>query len=319
MKVCYLIQTHKNPEQIYRLVKTIKKSSPRSFIVVSHDITSCSLDETPLKAFSDVKVILSKGGRAEFSLVQGYLNAVDWLLSRNIDFDWLVNLTGQDYPIQPLPQIEDFLAKTKYDVFLEYFEVFSNQSHWSMRESRTRYLYKYKQFANRLTEWQRKLLNPLKTINYLQPFFRVNFAHNMTLGVKASTPFNENFICYGGSFFCTLSKKCIQYLHNFCDLNPNVVDYYRSVYVPEESFIQTVLINSQLFSLCNDCKRYFDFSGSRHGHPIILTANNFSLLLESHTHFARKFDISQDSRILDLLDTKVLQSSPDSSLTEETL
>jgi hypothetical protein len=308
MKVCYLIQTHKNPEQIYRLVKIIKKSSPGAYILVSHDFTSCNLDTAPLQHLQGVEVLSVEGGRGSFVLVQRYLDAVNWLLSRNIDFDWLINLSGQCYPTQPLSQIEKFLAETSYDGFTEYFEVFSKQSHWSIREGYSRYFYRYYQLLRDLPEWQKELLNPLKVINYIQPFFRLNFAYGMTLGVRTSTPFDENFICYGGSFFSTLSRKCIQYLHEFSKSNSDVVDYYKSVWNPDESFIQTVLINSRLFNLCNDCKRYFDFSQTRNGHPRILTQNDYPSLVQNSIHFARKFDIAQDSYILDLLDTRILQN-----------
>lgn len=304
MKVCYLLQTHKNPEQIYRLIHTIKRSSPCSQIIVSHDFKHCNFDLC-LKNLSGVEVLHAQGGRGDFSTVQGYLDAVDWLFRQNIDFDWLINLTGQDYPTQPLSQIENFLYQTSYDGFIEYFEVFSEQSHWSIREGYSRYLYRYQQLVNHLSEWQKELLNPLKLINYIQPFFRINFSYGMTLGVRTEALFDEKFICYGGSFFCTLSRKCIQYLHDFSNSNPDVVDYYRGVCQSDECFIQTVLINSQLFNLCNDCKRYFDFSRTRNGHPRILTTNDYRSLVQNHIHFARKFDVAQDSNILDILDTRI--------------
>lgn len=308
MKVCYLLQSHKNPEQIHRLVRIIKKSSPDSEVLVSHDFSNCNLDKTVLRNLSGVHVISGKGGRGDFSIVQGYLDAVDWLLSHQIEFDWLINISGQDYPIQPLPQVENFLAQTSYDGFLEYFKVFSEQSHWSLREGQTRYLYRYHKLGFGLTEWQRQILTPLKIINYIQPFFRINIAYDL-IGVRASAPFNDTFICYGGSYFCTLSRKCIEYIYNFHQSHTEIVDYYKQVCVSDESFIQTVLMNSRLFNLCNDGKRYFDFSKTRNGRPQSLTINDYPALMESNAHFARKFDIAQDSEILDLLDTIILQKS----------
>lgn len=308
MKACYLLQTHKNPAQIYRLVRTIKQSSPESQILVSHDFTSCQIDESMLLNLPGVYLIPGKGGRGDFSIVQGYLDAVDWLLNRHIEFDWLINLTGQDYPIQPLSNIGKFLAETQYDGFLEYFDVFSKQSHWSSREGYSRYFYKYNKLPIELTEWQKKLLTPVKVLNYIQPFFRINISYGL-FGLKASAPFNETFICYGGSYFCTLSRKCIQYIYDFSQSNPELVDYYKSVCVSDESFIQTLLLNSGLFNLCNDSKRYFDFSRTRNGRPLVLTTNDYPSLLESEAHFARKFDADRDSKILDLLDAKVLQNS----------
>jgi hypothetical protein len=314
MKVCYLIQTHKNPEQIYRLVRLIKTLSPDSQVIVSHDLTNCNLELAAFHDLSRVQVFQGKAARGSFALVQKYLDAVDWLLSHNIDFDWLINLTGQDYPTQHLSKIENFLAQTSYDGFIEYFQVCSKQSQWSIREGYSRYFYSYQQFIKDLPEWLQKVSTPLKVINYIQSFFRINFSYGLSLGVRASAPFNEDLICYGGSFFCTLSRKCIQYLNEFSRTHPDVVDYYRHVGVPEESFIQTVLLSSGLFNLCNDCKRYFDFSRSRNGHPRILTIDDYPSLLQDNIHFARKFDFTQDSKILDLLDARILNINQASTL-----
>lgn len=309
MKVCYLIQTHKNPDQIYRLVRTIKHLSPDSQIVISHNFDGCNLDTAALHQLPGVQVLPCQGGRGDFSLIQRYLDAIDWLLNHDIDFDWLINLTGQDYPTQPLSEIEEFLAETSYDGFIEYFEIFSQQSHWSKREGNNRYCYKYKQVVSDLPEKQKELLKPLKFLNYIQPFIRINFSYGLMLGIRTPAPFNDKFVGYGGSFFCTLSRKCIEYLHEFSQSNPGLLEYYKGVCVPDESFIQTVLVNSHLFNLYSDCKRYFDFSGTRNGRPRILTTNDYPSLVESHMHFARKFDAVQDSKILDLLDAAILPSS----------
>ena len=71
MKVLYLIQTHKNPDQIYRLIQTIKKSSPSSQILISHDFKGCSLDTKTLGNFQDVHIIRGFGGRGDFYIIQG--------------------------------------------------------------------------------------------------------------------------------------------------------------------------------------------------------------------------------------------------------
>ena len=128
MKVVYLIQTYRNPEQIYRLVRIIKQSSPNSYVLISHDFTGCNLSPAPLRELSGVELIKTqiKGRRGQFSLVQTYLDAINWLFSRNVKFDWLCYLSSQDYPTQHLSKIEKFLTETSYDGFLEYFDAFSS-------------------------------------------------------------------------------------------------------------------------------------------------------------------------------------------------
>lgn len=305
MKICYLVQTYKNPEQIYRLVDTIKTSNPNSIIILSHNSAYSNLDKSRLKKYSEVYLLSVKTGRGDFSILREYLSAINWANNNNIDFDWLVNLTGQDYPTQPLSSLEILLSKTYYDGFIEYFQVFSYNNNWSIRQGIDRYLYKYQGLLY-LPNWLRQLLKITKFVNLLQPFIRINSSYDLMLGIKVKSPFNDKFICYGGSYFSILSKKCIQYLQNFTQCNPHIVKHYKHVINPEESFIQTVLVNSQLFNLSNECKHYYDFSQSRHGAPATLTSNDYSLIKQDNYYFARKFDMNIDDTILDILDQRVL-------------
>ncbi|MDM9382433.1 beta-1,6-N-acetylglucosaminyltransferase [Chlorogloeopsis sp. ULAP01] len=312
MKIVYLIQTHKNPEQIYRLVNIIKESSPKSYILISHNPYFCKLDKETFGNLTNFEIINNQGGRGDFSLIKGYLDAVHWLFSHNIKFDWLINLTGQDYPTQPLPKIEKFLAETEYDAFLFHFNALSDceKNCWGSKEGRDRYLYQYRKLAESLPPWQEGLIKfSRRIINNIQPYIRVHTSYGITAGIRANfTPFNEYFACYGGSYFHTLSLKCIQYLYYFCNQNPELITYYQKTCLPDESFIQTILINSELFNICNDNKRYIDFTNSRQGHPRILTVNHYSHLISDEIHFARKFDMSVDSKILDMLDARILQT-----------
>jgi len=231
MKVLYFIQTYKNPEQIYRLVQTIKKSSPESYVLVSHNFTRSNLNVALLQNLPDVEVIRGKGGRGDFSLMQGYLDALDWLFSHQIDFDWLINITGQDYPTQPLPQIEKFLAETKYDGFLDYFELSanSNPNPWCNRECSDRYFYEYWWVSRNLSLWQRALVKlPRMIINNIQHFVRINSSYGLMVGVRPTlSPFDSNFLCYRGSYFHTLSSKCVEYLYNFSKQNHALINYYK--------------------------------------------------------------------------------------------
>ncbi|MEX0269955.1 beta-1,6-N-acetylglucosaminyltransferase [Leptolyngbyaceae cyanobacterium UHCC 1019] len=313
MKICYLIQTHRCQEQIYRLVHTMNRLSPDAYIVVSHDFTACNLNAEALNQLPKVHVISGKGGRGTFDIVQGYLDAVEWLRTNDFNFDWLINLSGQDYPVQPLHKVEEFLAKTSCDGFLEFFRVFSEESHWSRREGNSRYFYRYQKFSSPLSERLVKFLNPIKVVNYIQPFFRINLSYSM-LGTRINPPFTEDFNCYGGSFFCTLSKKCVNYLYDFYLENPEVVEYYKGVCVSDESFIQTILANNRSLNLQNDPKRYFDFSQTRDGRPHTLTIHDYSSITQSDSHFARKFDITVDKEVLDYLDNKILNVALENSL-----
>ena len=311
MKICYFIMSHKNPEQIYRLIRTIKQFNPNSHILLSHDSRNCSLDVSMLQKLDGVDVQFAEAERGDFSPVEKYLSGIKWLLNNNIDFDWLINLSGQDYPVQPLSEIEYLLSKTKYDGFLEFFNVFSPENHWNMREASQRYLYQYKKIPISLPKWIIPMLKVTKTMNYLQNWFRIHFEYGLRVGTKKKTIFNDNYHCYGGSFFTILSKKCVDFLNDLSTKNSHIFEYYKNVLVPDESFIQTVLVNSNRFDLYNQSKHYTNFSNTTHGHPAILTVKDYDAMTQKKYYFARKFDINLDRKILDMLDEKISEKSKD--------
>ncbi len=303
MKFCYFIQTHKNPEQIYRLVRTIKKSSPTAQILIGHDIQGCHLDITPLQEFSDVHLFRSDRPaiRGDFSLLEPYLKAINWLFEHNSYFDWLIYISGQDYPTQPLSEIEEFLAKTEYDGFIRYWDIASRSAQNNFR----RYFCQYYRFP----EWTLWFLKKFKIISFIQKVIPLQFysSYGSIVGLPAkSTPFNEKFICYRGYQWHTLSRKCVHFIKNFIDSNPALVKYYKRTVAPDESFIQTILLNSNLFKLCNEHKRYFEFPAGD-SHPRILTDKDYSTITNGSFHFARKFDIEQDNKIIDMLDAVIFQ------------
>lgn len=311
MKVCYLIQSHKNPEQIARLVRVIKKMSSMDFVLISHDFTSCDHVKTLVQDLAGVEVISCKNERGDFSLVQSYLDAVHWLFSHNIKFDWIINLSGQDYPTQPLTLFKKSFAETAYDGYFKYFEVLSEQSPWGIKNGFLRYFYQYFRLSGLLSPWQRGLLKPLVfLVNNVQPFFKVDTSYGFMVGFSASiSPFNENFLCYGGSYWKILSRKCVEFLYNFSNEHPELISYFSKTLISDESFIQSILLNSKKFNFCNYNYWHVDFLDSQHGHPSVLTSKDFSVLSNDDVYFARKFDMVQDSKILDMLDARILQNT----------
>ena len=299
MKVLYFIQSHKNPAQIYRLVKVIKKSSPNSSILLSHDFSNCQLNPRKLEQFSGVELIErhKPARRGDDSVLNIYLEAVERSLEYNYDFDWLVCLSGQDYPIRPLTEIEEFLATTEYDGFLQHWEVLSEASPWGIAAGRKRF---YAQYIS-LPQWTKWWLRKLSRIEPLLPFLCVQWRFAL-IGLKArTTPYSDSFKCYGGWYWNTLSRKCVEFLRDYLQEHPELLKFYRRTLAPEESLPATVLINNN-FNLSNDCLRYLKFPSELFGYAQSLTVDDYCELVGSKAHFARKFAPESDSKILDLLD-----------------
>jgi hypothetical protein len=321
IRVCYYMQTHARPGQIERLVRVIKSGcSPESVVVVHHDSTRVSLDVDRFESLPGVYVIQGPGGYGDFSHIERYFAAVDWMEERAIAYDWLENMTGQDYPLRPIAEIEQIVAASGVDGFLQYTPLFPERmqagADWGAGPDfrldtpfNTSMRYEYNSWRiGRPTPGKQRWLRPIMALNLIQPWVRVSLAFS-TIGIRRrDTIFNDDFILYGGSFFCTLSASCVRYARDFARENPEVVEFFKGTLAPDEVFLHTVLVNSGKFRFIPDGKRYIDFKNSRNNHPKVFSADDVPVLLKSGAHWARKFDTSRDPDVLDMLDAYVLKS-----------
>jgi hypothetical protein len=313
-KVLYLIASHTNPEQVLRLARTIRSNSPDSYILIHHDTASSELERSAFKSLEQVHIlehpISVKWG--EFSLVEMELYCIDWLFTRSIQFDWLVFLSGQDYPIKPIVAIEQFLNTTDYDGFMEYFlatepplQPTQAGLHWKQDTGFKRFFYQYYSLPGS-TQFKSLLFRLGRLINPLQSLMTLSVdRHSAKLGIRCKTPFNDIFQCYAGSQWHTLSYRCIEYIHRFVQQNPAIVNHYRRTLIPDESFFQTILLNQSSLNILNDNKRYIAWNGSK---PAILRTRDFDRLVHSDCHFARKLDLTIDAQLFDQLDQQIHSS-----------
>jgi hypothetical protein len=314
--VVYFLQTHTRPAQIARLARVIAEGSPDAVVLISHDKAGAALDGAGLLAFGNVHVLPHKGGYGDFSHLDRYFAAVDWLDASGIDYQWIENLTGQDYPLRPIAEIENALATADTDGFLQYSPVFPERvpdgadrgtpGFTLVRPVDARMRYDYRHW--RLGKWtpaKEHWMRPLMGLNYVQPWVRVSNSY-ATVGVRRrTTVFGPGFHCYGGSFFCTLRAACARYVRDYARANPDVVAFFREALAPEEVFFHSVLVNSGRFSLTPDYKRYIDWTGCRFTHPRRLGTADLDRLLASDAHWARKLDMEKDAKLFDILDQRI--------------
>jgi len=310
LKILFLIQSHKDPDQLFRLVRILRKGCPNSSVLVSHDENAPLLPPTLFSKDPNVHVVTGRGGRGDFLIIDGYLKALNWLQRNHVDYDWLINLSGSDYPVSSLFRLQVELRDAVHDGFLHHFDaVRPNLTEmapmsWPARYGYDRYYYQYRKLKANLSKLERILLAAprLFTDRYVKTV-RINTAFGLMIGIESKvTPFTENFRCYAGSYWHSIRRRCAEYLISFANERPDVVAYFRKVLVPDESFIQTVLVNNSSFRFVNENRRYCDMTQSRHGHPKILTDHDVQAILGKDYFFARKLERQSGERVFDSLD-----------------
>jgi hypothetical protein len=314
MRQLFLVQTHKNPDQLRRLVHTLRAGCPGSVVLVSHHHRAEPLPPSLFAGLPDVAVIAGDGGRGDFSILDGYLAALRWARDNKIDYDWLTNLSGQDYPASSLQAFSQELSDIDTDGFLHHFDALRADPlemfpmSWPPRHGHDRYCYQYTKLKDELSLAERAVLRlPRLAIERLTDRLRIKTAYGLMVGRPAGqTPFGPEFHCYAGSYWHTIRRACAEHILDFVEAKPDVVAYFRRVMIPDESFIQTVLVNHAGFRFENDNRRYFDMRGSRFGHPRVLTEDDLPAFAGRRYVFARKIELERGSALVDVLDRYAL-------------
>lgn len=296
--VGYNVQTHAHPEQIVRLVASLLREDPGCTVYVSHDRAGCELPRA-VTEHPAVHVSLDVGGRGRFHNIERWLGAARWLRT-NRPVDFLVTLTGQDYPVRPIPEFHTALMESG-DGLMEHFPVLGPGGNWPIREGRARYLYSWHDLRP-LTPAAKNRLRPTLVLNGCQPLLRFNVAYDsLRVGVRARSPFRDGFCCRGGSFFTNLSWRTVEYVLAKSE-DHVILDWAKRSLLIEEAFFQSILVSAGRFSFVNRSGRYFDFSGAKHGSPATLTLKDVPAAVASGEFFARKWDPRCAHEVYDELD-----------------
>jgi hypothetical protein len=315
-QVVYLVHSHVYPDQVERLVNRLLADNGDAHVVVHHDYARSNLD---VSRFDATRVDVLRHTPAiewgMFSQAQALLRSLQWI-DEQLDYRWVMFISGQDYPLRSPHQIQRTLLESKYDAFIEqprrvefrFRDETGARDFWAAR-----YFYTYyalPPLVRRLPPAAAKKLRNLEVrLRSSQPFVFVWFlprgGRTMIGFRRRRHPFHDGLDCYGGSDSFTWSRKCVRIVLDFVARRPDVVAYYRRTIHPSESLFNTILMNAGGLELHFDNLRFDRFSGPGAGHPDILRLTDLQTLLASGRHFARKFDATVDAAILDALDESI--------------
>ena len=281
MNLAYIVSAYKLPEQLIRLVLKLNSDTSHFFIHVDRktDDATWRRMSTALSRFSNVHFLPRHrcyyGG---FGHVRATIKAISEIIRRRLPFDYTILLTGQDYPIRSNEQIDVFFRRQEGQSFMEYFTL--PHTEWDHGG------------IDRITSWH----------------LRFDRSHFRIPG-RSGTTFQRRFPAlqlYGGSAYWCLSRECTEYVYRFLQEQRSYARFFKYVDVPEEIFFHTILLNSQFSQrVVNDDLRFLEWRDPAvAGGPAVLGKEDLGRIINSSKLFARKFDVTQDAEILDMIDAR---------------
>jgi len=275
LKIAHLILTHKDPQQLEKLINALDHPAFDFYIHVDK-----KSNINPFTYLADRKNVSFIKNRtkiywAGYGTIQATINGFREIFSGT--YDYINVISSQDFPIKSAEYIYQYLARQNGK---EYITCDSIDGEWNV--------------ASRVRKYH--------FINWRIPGkFRLEKIANKILPSR-QFPFDYEIV--GRANWFTLTKKASQYIINFLDKHPEMIRYFKYCWGADEFMFSTILYNSHFKDQIADNLVYVDWVGSTSGpgHPKILISEDFESLKHSDKLFARKFDIKADSTILDKLD-----------------
>lgn len=269
MKIAYLIQCHKNFEQIKLLLEVLKLTKV-DYVVIHVDAKNKKLREHLNSFYYDVPnvKVLDEPIYVHWSGVSqiyATLKMIKFLYMHSIEFDYCSLLSGEDVVLN-VDKLKKYLSLNKGKSFLEF------------RQDRAKYVWR----INRFNLFRDNIFSQ----NFIcRGISSIIIRFQLLFRIKRNN-FKENDIYLGSQWF-TISKTHMDVINDFLD--EDFIKRFKFTSCCDEHFFQTLfkkLIDEKYYEKFN--LRYLTFSGNSNS-PEYLSLNQLKdISLMNDVFFARK-------------------------------
>ena len=294
MKLAFLISAHQDARQLARLVNSLPEDS-EFYIHIDRKV-----DIRPFQERLDRPNIRFIEHRVD--VVWGSLNEVEYqveLIRAALSYgraDYLITLSGMDYPLWGNGRIKRFFSEAGGREFLQGISML-RQGKASRNYRDFRFLASRPWPAGSLQSKLRVALRRLVAATGVQKTLRIHCP-------------GKTYTLYKGAAWWAITPDLARLVVEEWDGNAHLVGYFKTSFCPAETFVQTVAFNSGFASRCMLAEgRYQSLAALTpltyiHYHPVVkvLDESDLDTLLASGKMFCRKVVSHDSDRLVELID-----------------
>jgi hypothetical protein len=269
-KIAFILLCHKDPDAI--IEQSERLTATGDYVAIHFDarakpdhyaVLTAALKDNPGVVFADKRI---KCGWGEWSLVQATLNAVEAAVAAFPKASHFYMLSGDCMSIKSASYAHSYLDKKDVD-YIESYDFFA--SDWIKTGfKRERLIYRH---------WFNERKH--KTLFYGM------FQLQKRLKIERAIP-EDIQIMIGSQWWC-LRRRTVEALLQFCRDRPDVMKFFKTTWIPDETFFQTVV--RHLVADKEIKTRTLTFlMFSDYGMPVTFYNDHYELLLNQDFLFARK-------------------------------
>ncbi|TQS71627.1 beta-1,6-N-acetylglucosaminyltransferase [Rhodobacteraceae bacterium] len=269
-RIAFILLTHKDPEAIIR--QAARLTAAGDFVSIHFDARAKPADfqkirdglgSNPSVCFSKKRL---KCGWGEWSLVAATLEAVSAAVDAFPDASHFYMLSGDCMQIKTSEYAHDFLDRNECD-FIESFDFFS--SDWIQTGFKEERLIYRHWFNERTQKW----------------LFYQSYEWQKRFGFTREVP-DDIEMMIGSQWWC-LRRDTVEKVLQFCKDRPDVMRFFRTTWIPDETFFQTVVrhvvADREIKTRTLTFLMFTDY-----GMPLTFYNDHYDLLLAQDYLFARK-------------------------------
>ena len=255
MRVCYLILAHNQPSHFARLFNALDNPDAACYIHVDpKSRLSLFTSRVPHSAAQFIKRRVSVGwGR--FSMVQATLNLIRTALTAPERHDYYGLLSGADYSIRSPAFVRQYLSEHAGNELTNMVPLPHKAASKSLRR-----ITKLHVAPERVA--QRFVPQPLaRGVSKMVKALLLRRSHKR--GLRGLAP-------YSGSQWWMLSRAALEHVWTFVQDNPWYTHYFTNVPIPDESFFQTIIGNSDYRRRTHRSFTFTDWSRPAPPYPAVI-------------------------------------------------
>lgn len=312
--IAYLVLSHTHPELVGRLADRLLRSDEECHVIVDHEASGPAL-EPWLRPQSRLEIRASErpGGWGGYGLVSAVVDALAAIRS-DLDPDWVVLLSGQDYPVRPPKELRHRLQSSPADAHLTVLRQVPPHARGGLaRWWHVRYYFRWWTLPPlpRILPHtiRRKRVHAVHRLSMAQ---RLVFLWSLPRGSgtriglpRTETPFSDSYPCWAAYQWFAVSRRGLETIERELAARPELVELYKTSVIPDESMLQTILLNARDLVTAQPNLTFQRPTGEGDAHAADLTLDDLSTILASGRAFARKMHPDRSRALMDTLDRRL--------------
>jgi Core-2/I-Branching enzyme len=241
MKIAYLILAHNNPEHLARLTRALTTRNSTIFVHIDR-----KADIRPFLGISGENIHFTPKRVpvywGDFSTTEAILVLINTAMAHPERYDYLVLISGSDFPVQTPARQEAYFLKNRGSEFINMVMMPSKAASKSLS-----WLTDYRPrpgFKGKLTAQLRRVLVKLGIVSRGRDY-KAYFG--------GLTP-------YAGSTWWALTHEACAYIQGFVARHPRLLKFYENTTLSDEMVFQTILGNSHFKDKVRRNLTYTDWS-----------------------------------------------------------